>query len=351
VQPGTTDAVQFYTTTRTIGESGEATGVVFSTLGNANLKPERSTEFEIGLDGSFFSNRLNVEVTHYNKSSKDALVSRVLPPSIGTGATVRFENLGEVRNRGWEALLDAQILDFESFGWNFSVNASTNDNKLVTLGGVATIVSSSTLRQVEGYPLNGWWSRRLTSYSDANGDGVIALSEITVSADPEFHGYSSPRREAAVTNTLHFLQRRVRLSAMMDYKGGHLVYNNTERIRCASRANCNGLINPQASLFEQARTVMVREHASRSVAGFFEKGDFLRFRELALTYTPSEDWAARLFRGRSLTATAAVRNLGMIWTEYTGVDPEAFGTTGDAPSSFQAFGPPTYFSLRLTFGF
>jgi TonB-linked SusC/RagA family outer membrane protein len=351
VQPGTTDAVQFYTTTRTIGESGEATGVVFSTLGNANLKPERSTEFEIGLDGSFFSNRLNVEVTHYNKSSKDALVSRVLPPSIGTGATVRFENLGEVRNRGWEALLDAQILDFESFGWNFSVNASTNDNKLVTLGGVATIVSSSTLRQVEGYPLNGWWSRRLTSYSDANGDGVIALSEITVSDNPEFHGYSSPRREAAVTNTLHFLQRRVRLSAMMDYKGGHLVYNNTERIRCASRANCNGLINPQASLFEQARTVMVREHASRSVAGFFEKGDFLRFRELALTYTPSEDWAARLFRGRSLTATAAVRNLGMIWTEYTGVDPEAFGTTGDAPSSFQAFGPPTYFSLRLTFGF
>jgi outer membrane receptor protein involved in Fe transport len=351
VQPGTTDAVQFYTTTRTIGESGEATGVVFSTLGNANLKPERSTEFEIGLDGSFFSNRLNVEVTHYNKSSKDALVSRVLPPSIGTGATVRFENLGEVRNRGWEALLDAQILDFESFGWNFSVNASTNDNKLVTLGGVATIVSSSTLRQVEGYPLNGWWSRRLTSYSDANGDGVIALSEITVSDNPEFHGYSSPRREAAVTNTLHFLQRRLRLSAMMDYKGGHLVYNNTERIRCASRANCNGLINPQASLFEQARTVMVREHASRSVAGFFEKGDFLRFRELALTYTPSEDWAARLFRGRSLTATAAVRNLGMIWTEYTGVDPEAFGTTGDAPSSFQAFGPPTYFSLRLTFGF
>jgi TonB-linked SusC/RagA family outer membrane protein len=351
VQPGTTDAVQFYTTTRTIGESGEATGVVFSTLGNANLKPERSTEFEIGLDGSFFSNRLNVEVTHYNKSSKDALVSRVLPPSIGTGATVRFENLGEVRNRGWEALLDAQILDFESFGWNFSVNASTNDNKLVTLGGVATIVSSSTLRQVEGYPLNGWWSRRLTSYSDANGDGVIALSEITVSDNPEFHGYSSPRREAAVTNTLHFLQRRVRLSAMMDYKGGHLVYNNTERIRCASRANCNGLINPQASLFEQARTVMVREHASRSVAGFFEKGDFLRFRELAVSYTPSGDWAARLFRGRSLTATAAVRNLGMIWTEYTGVDPEAFGTTGDAPSSFQAFGPPTYFSLRLTFGF
>jgi len=59
----------------------------------------------------------------------------------------------------------------------------------------------------------------------------------------------------------------------------------------------------------------------------------------------------RLFRGRSLTATASARNLGILWTKYTGVDPEAFGTAGDAPSEFQAFGPPTYFAFRFTFGF
>ena len=351
VQPGTTDAVQFYTSTRTIGESGEATGVAFSALGNRDLKPERSTEWEGGFDASFFNSRLNTELTYYRKISKDALVSRTLPPSIGTGASSRFENLGEVRNSGWEALLDAQIIDLDRFGWNLTMTGSTNSNKLVSLGGVPPIITSSTLRQVEGYPLNGWWSRRLVSYNDANRDGIIALSEIVVSDSVEFHGYSAPRREAAFTNTFSFLNRRMRLSALMDYKGGHLVYNNSERIRCASRFNCAGLVSRNASLFEQARTVMVREHASRSVAGFFEKGDFLRFRELALTFSPSDDWAARLFRGRSITATAAVRNLGMLWTEYTGVDPEAFGTTGDAPSSFQAFGPPTYFSFRLTLGF
>ena len=58
-----------------------------------------------------------------------------------------------------------------------------------------------------------------------------------------------------------------------------------------------------------------------------------------------------MFRGRNITTTLAVRNLGMLWTEYTGVDPESFGTTGDAPSSFQAFGPPTYFTFRLALGF
>jgi hypothetical protein len=96
---------------------------------------------------------------------------------------------------------------------------------------------------------------------------------------------------------------------------------------------------------------MVREHPSRSVAGYFEDGDFIRFRELNATYKIPDELAGRLFRGRNLTATASVRNLGILWTKFTGVDPEAFGTTGDAPSSFQAFGPPTFFALRLSFGF
>jgi hypothetical protein len=47
----------------------------------------------------------------------------------------------------------------------------------------------------------------------------------------------------------------------------------------------------------------------------------------------------------------AARNLGILWTKYDGVDPEAFGTTGDAPSEFQAFAPNTYYVLRLSLGF
>ena len=101
-----------------------------------------------------------------------------------------------------------------------------------------------------------------------------------------------------------FCSARCASQALVDYKGGHLVYNNTERIRCASRFNCAGLISPDASLFEQARTVMVREHPSRSVAGFFEEGDFIRFREVSLSYAASQDFASRLFRGRSASISA-----------------------------------------------
>ena len=366
VQPGTTDAVQYYsaTTGRVQGESADYTGVVFTALGNRELKPERSTELELGIDGTFLNSRLTTELTFYNKISKDALVERVMPPSIGTGNTVRFENLGEVRNRGFEALVNARIIERRAFGWDVTVNGSTNDNELVSLGGLPNIVLSSTLQNREGYPLNGWWSRRLESWEDKDGNGIItntgcgttqanstAACEIVVSDTNVFNGYSSPKREAAFTTGFDFLNRRLRLSAMLDYKGGHKIYNNTERIRCASRFNCAGLISRDAPLYEQARTVLVREHASRSVAGFLEDGDFVRFREMSLSYTAPESFVSRYLRGRSLVATAAVRNIGTIWTKYTGVDPEAFGTTGDAPSSFQAFAPPTFLAFRLNLGF
>jgi len=356
VQPGTTDAVRYFLGTPVLGESGEVPGVVFSALGNPGLRPERSTELELGVDGQFWNGRLSTELTYYDKSSRDALIERVLPPSLGTGLNVRFENLGEVRNHGIEALINARLVQASSFNWDLTLNGTTNANELVDLGGVPTIVTSSTLRQVEGFPLNGWWSRPLRSYEDKDRDGIIeysadaALSEIVVGDTAEFHGYSAPRRELSVTNGFE-LWDRLRVSALVDYKGGHLVYNNTERIRCASRNNCESLVDRNAPLADQARTVAVRQHPSRTVAGFFEPGDFVRLREVAFSFSAPDRWASRFFRSRDVTATLAARNLGILWTKYSGVDPEAFGSTGDAPSSFQAFAPPTYFTFRLNLGF
>ncbi|WP_373064266.1 SusC/RagA family TonB-linked outer membrane protein [Gemmatimonas sp.] len=355
VQPGTIDAVQFYSATAGRQESGDVPALVYSTLGNQNLRPERSTETEIGLDGTYWNARINTEITYYNKSSKDALVSRILPPSLGTGATARLENLGSVRNRGFEALISAQLIQRNAFGLDVTLNAAYNDNELISLGGQPSI--GVTQQQRQGYPLYGWWSRQLTGFEDKNGDGIItynasqALSEIMVTDTSVFIGYSMPKTEIGFTTGIDLFNKALRVNALVDYKGGHKIYNNTERIRCASRFNCSGLLNTASTLEEQARVVMVREHPSRSVAGYFEDGDYLRFRELSASYQVPARFANRLFRGRSLSATASVRNLGILWTKYTGVDPEAFFSTGDAPSEFQAFGPPTYFAFRFTFGF
>jgi TonB-linked SusC/RagA family outer membrane protein len=355
VQPGNLDGVPYYSSTAGRQESGDVPAVVFTTLGNRNLKPERSTELEVGIDGTYWDNRLRTEVTYYRKISKDALISRVLPPSLGTGATARLENLGEVHNKGFEVLANAQLVQRQRFGWDITVNGSHNDNKLASLGGQPT--TGTTQQQRAGYPLYGWWSRQLTGRNDKDGDGIIeyfadtARTEISVTDTSVFIGYSVPRTELSLTNGIDLFRRRLRISGMLDYKGGHKTYNNTERIRCLSRLNCQALIDPAASPEDQARVVMGREHPSRSVAGFFEDGDFLRFRELSATFDFPEQFAQRFFRGRNLVATASVRNIGILWTKYTGVDPEAFGTTGDAPSEFQAFAPPTYFAFRFSFNF
>jgi hypothetical protein len=280
----------------------------------------------------------------------------VLPPSLGTGATARLENVGKVKNAGLEALVRLEVLKRDALGWDITMNGSMNANKLVSLNGLPNIVLSSTLQDREGYPLNGWWSKKLLGYKDKNGNGIIEynadanLSEISFSDTNQFLGNPLPKYDVVMTQAVEFWKRRLRLSAQLDYKGGFKIYNNTERIRCASRNNCRALFDKTAPLDQQARTILVRETPARSVAGFIEPGDFIRFRELSLNANLPETWA-RYARAKTVQATFAVRNLGVIWTKYGGVDPEAFGTTGDAPSSFQAFGPPTYVTFRFTFGF
>ena len=82
-------------------------------------------KLELGLDATLLSNRLQAEVTYYAKTSKDALISRVLPPSLGTGATSRLENVGKVKNAGLEMLVIFQAYESDNFGWDMSLNGKT----------------------------------------------------------------------------------------------------------------------------------------------------------------------------------------------------------------------------------
>lgn len=348
-QPGPNDALQFFGTTIVNVDRTDAPGVLFSTLGNPDLKPERSAETEAGFEARLFQDRLTLDFTYYSKVSRDALIARILPPSAGAGATTVLDNLGEVKNAGLEALVTARLVDRSAFGWDVSVNASTNANKLVSLGDVPPQIGAQ-IRQVPGYPLNGWWQRKISSYNDANNDTFITPDEIVVDSLDTFIGYSQPRHEISVTNGFDLFRRQLRISALVDYKGGYIAQNDTERIRCQNRNNCSGLSNPEASLFEKARVVALRDDPSRTQAGYLEDGAFVRFRELSLTYTAPNSVAARLFRGNSASVTLAGRNLGKI-TDFTGIDPESTYGSGDIQNNFQTSPPPTYFTLRLNVGF
>ncbi|MGZ8377151.1 MAG: SusC/RagA family TonB-linked outer membrane protein [Gemmatirosa sp.] len=349
-RPGTTAALPFFGGNTAIINGAQLPGLIFQTNGNAELKPATVAELEYGVDFTGFNNRVSIELTQYNKKTTNDLISRILPPSYGTGATARFENIGQVRNWGTEFLLNVQPLQRANFGWDFVINGSRNSNELEDLGPVPPIIGA-TVRQIEGYPLNGFWQRPYT-FADANGDGLIGTSEIRVapSDSAQFIGYSVPRTEIVFQNGFDFFNKRLRFVGQLDYKGGFKVLNLTERFRCSDFRNSEDRNDPNISLDRQARCVAAQAGASQTFAGYMEDGDFVRLRELSLTARVPESFVRRIRGAQSLNLTFAARNLAL-WTDYTGIDPEASYGQGDVQQNFLTQPPLRTYSLRVNLGF
>ena len=347
-QPGANDALLFYSPTTSAVDQLDSPALVLSALGNADLKPERSQEVELGFEASMFNGRLNTEFTFYDKASRDALISRIIAPSVGA-ATSRFENIGSVRNRGFEASINAIAIEKPTFLWDFTVSGSYNKNKITDLGGTPPNRSTTT-SDVEGYPIQAWWMRPYT-YEDTNGDGIIALTELTVGDTSVYIGPSMPVAELTGYTSIELFGRKLRIQGSVDSWLGGYQLNGNERIRCQSRLNCRGGADPKAPLWEQARAMAVRVHPSNTQYGFVEKTDFLRFREVSATYTFPERIAG-IFRASRMSLTASARNLGTI-TGYSGLDPQSgyFGDNIGVVSDFQTQPPPTYYTFRLNVAF
>ncbi|GLC25992.1 SusC/RagA family TonB-linked outer membrane protein [Roseisolibacter agri] len=358
VQPGSNDALRTFATQTPNVRLVDQPGLTYDAVGNTNLRPERTSEFEGGFEARLFNSRATIDLTYYRKRTKDALIDAIVPPSVGAAADVR-QNLGAVRNSGWEMLLTGQLIDRRAVAFDITLNGSINDNELVSLGNTPPQIGTST-RAVEGYPLFGFWAQPITGWDDKNKDGILtynanpALNEVFVGDSAIFRAYSSPRYMATLTPGLDLFNRRFRLQGLFDYRGGNRYYNNTERIRCVSRQNCNGLMNPKASFEEQAMVVATRDHPSKTLDGFYQPGAFVKLREVAATFTASPEFARRFVRGRTFSVTASGRNLAL-WTNYRGADPETDYTASEAgentPSDFQTVAPPSYFVIRLNVGF
>ena len=347
VQPNATDAITFFSPTTTNLDRTERAGLLQGAIGNPNLRPERSTETEGGFEARLLGNRLTLDLTYYSKQTQDALISRILAPSTGSPTRTVRQNVGSVKNAGFEGLINAQLLQRTNFGWDVTLNGSTNANKLVSLGDLPPTIGSQ-IRQVEGYPLNGWWDRSYT-FADANNDGIIVSSELTRSDSAQFLGYSTPRHEVVLTNGFDLFSRRLRIQGLIDYKGGYKIYNTTEEFRCTTRNNCRALYDKSVGLEQQAAAVAIRDLPEEY--GYYQDGSFIRFRELSATFNPSPAFAARLLRARSASATFAIRNLGFLMNKYQGVDPEMNYGVSDVQNEFQTSPTPTLFTFRLNVGF
>lgn len=192
------------------------------------LKPEFTSEFEIGTELQFFQNRLGVDFTWYSRLSSNQIAPVSLPSS--TGASKYYTNFGELSNKGVELGLTLVPVSLKnSFKWNIGVTYSKNVSEVLSLvDGVDKMVFSTgstsepqpTLKV--GYP-----------YGFLFGSGIARDDDGTPLVNPSTGAYMEntelvelgnpyPDFQTAITNT--FSYKGVSLSVMFDAKvGGVLV--------------------------------------------------------------------------------------------------------------------------------
>ena len=364
-RPGFRNAVSFYQAVGVRREVGDVGALELgANIGNNELKPELSTEYEGGLDLGILNSRVSLELTYYSKSTKDALIQRQLAPS--TGAQTRFENLGEVTNKGVEGTLNAAVVDAENFKWNVAINGSLNNNHLVTLGagvdtiflGLGAVDGNAIQRFVEGQPTAGYWQRPLISWQDKNNDGVIspigcgptsaddtADCEVQIGDNVAYLGNPLPKREVSL-NTNFTMFKYFRLSGVIDHRGGYTLYNATEQFRCVTFQTCQAAYDKKAPLENQAARIA---SLLGTDAGYVEDASFIKLREIALTLLAPNDWSKRAGMS-NLSLTLAGRNLAT-WTDYKGFDPELNfnGSSNFSTADFLTQPPVRYFTARLSF--
>ena len=118
---------QKYYGTSEFASSGSIDPVLF----NANLTPEISTNYEGGLDIRVLQNRLGLDVTLYNNTTRNQIVRVPLDPT--TGYSFAILNSGKVRNRGVELVLNSKNIATRNFSWSTTINWAKNDNEVLEL--------------------------------------------------------------------------------------------------------------------------------------------------------------------------------------------------------------------------
>jgi TonB-linked SusC/RagA family outer membrane protein len=109
--------------------AGQPAATLGAQIGNAALKPEKTTTFEIGTDVSFLKNRIQLQYTFYNSLHRDQIVNVNLPGS--SGYTSTYMNVGEIQNTGHEiglAITPVQLPN--GLKWDLNLTWSTNENKV-----------------------------------------------------------------------------------------------------------------------------------------------------------------------------------------------------------------------------
>lgn len=290
---------------------------------NPDLKWERKGEFNIGLDFALLDNRISGNLELYQRNITDLLwfYNVPVPPNVFDNI---YANVGELENKGIEAMLSAEIIRGENLSWITSVNYSRNTNQLIKfsdpsrgyeLESLETTPAAGTWSQliIEGQPIGNWVAPvRLgiddegnAIYEDVNGDGEV---NIGTAEDRRTVGNQYPDFSFGWNNTLKYKSFDLNIFLRGSFGQDALNYErlfreNWQPFLAGSNILRSHLDNPSYTGIQQ--------YDSRHV----EDASYVKLDNLTLGYNLT------LGKNRSLRFYISGQNLFII-TDYSGPDPE-----------------------------
>ncbi|PSL07689.1 SusC/RagA family TonB-linked outer membrane protein [Cecembia rubra] len=344
------------------------------TIPNRFLKPLLSTETEVGFDVRFFQNRLGLDLTYYaQKSTNDQLNAQVSRAS-GFGSTL--VNLGEMQNRGIEALITGTPLKRGAFNWDVSLNLARNRNKVISLieGNDILNVEEPRTRTVfvqhrTGYPFGviaGWVQKRAP-----NGQLVFEPNGAPVQSDQmEVIGNGIPDWTGGFNNS--FTYKGFNLSFLIDFRIGGDLYSGTNLrltqwglhkqslqgregeapitingvVQRGTDSGGNPIYEPISKTLTPGEAYNYWQQMGNRVQDhFIYDGSFAKLRQLTFGYSfPRKILERSPFNSLSLSFVG--RNLAILWKNVENIDPESAYSSGNG-QGLDYFGMPQ----TRTFGF
>ncbi|ERJ58033.1 SusC/RagA family TonB-linked outer membrane protein [Sphingobacterium paucimobilis] len=369
------------------------TGFTRSTLlGDEQLRPEFTQTYEAGFELKFFNNRLGLDATFYQSTSKDQILK--IPVSSTTGYVTAAINAGDMRNRGIELTLDGTAINKENYRWTSSFNFSMNRNKILSLNaGLDEILvheesgflsSNVQMKLIPGESYGVLYGRALRRYYspeeiaqgldkgtkiDPNRPLLIGANGFPVldnAANKKKLGNVQPDWIAGWNN--NFSYKNISVNVLIDARIGQDRYNqldnyfagfgyadytlNRNDYRVFEGKLADGTSNTKEVWLGQGidpksntdyKNGYYRD-LYRGVSEYFvEDASWVRLRSVSVNYSLPKNWFAKTNSIKNASIGLTGNNLAL-WTKYSGLDPES--TSTNSGSNIEGFAGMTYPAVR-----
>ncbi len=351
---------------------GNIGGIAVSNVGNPDLRWERSKKTDIGLEAAFLNNRLTFTADWFNNQIDDIILAVPTPQSAGIPANNILRNIGKAENKGLELSLNWDIVRKKDFNWNFNVNYTNINNKVVSLYPIGNNPATE-ITNPESSPYNiirvgesiySLYGYRYAGVNAANGnpcfykadgslvqrnvatgnynyllnlnDPNIGVATTLTSADKTILGSVNPTFFGAFTNS--FTYKQFGLEVMFRYSGGNRIMNVTRQEVLLNQKFANngseildrwthpGQVTNTPKVYYNSDAIINQNGEASS--RFVEKGDFLRLQNIVLDYRFGKETLAHFHDYiKSIRIYIQAQNVA-VWTKYKGSDPEAYSNFG-----------------------